>query len=301
MTHLTTNERKEMGKTDIYQNVTNTIIAAIEAGQTGDKLHMPWSGFPGLPTNAHSGKAYRGVNIPTLWALQLGRGYTSENWATYKQWQALGAQVRKGEKAAPIVFWKAVNGDPDADHAEADIRMVARWSMVFNADQVDGYTPPAPAPGAGQAAMIEHVEQFLLDSGADIRHGGGEAYYHFGEDYIALPAMALFHDTPGSTATEAYYATALHELTHWTGSARRLDRTQPTRFGGKAYAFEELVAELGAAMLCAMLGVTSSTRDDHAQYIDNWLKALKSDKRYIFSAASQAQKAADYLCSLQRE
>ncbi|MCB0208658.1 MAG: DUF1738 domain-containing protein [Anaerolineae bacterium] len=289
-----------MTRADIYQSVTDAIMQAIEAGQTAEKFVMPWDGFDALPTNATTHKSYRGINIPVLWAHQLGKGYPSGYWATYKQWQEIGAQVRKGEKGAAIIFWKMLEVEPEGDNDEAETRMFARWSTVFNADQVDGFEIPTITQ-EGTAGIIEDAEAFLAATGAVIQQGGTRAYYHPREDTIALPDREIFHDTPTSTATEAYYSTALHELTHWSGAAHRLDRKKGQRFGDADYAFEELVAELGAAMLSATLGITSSTRPDHAHYIDGWLKALKSDKRFIFSAASQAQKAADYLCSLQPE
>lgn len=289
-----------MTQQDIYQTVTNAIIEAIENGQTGDKFTLPWDGgHSGLPVNAATGKAYRGINVPSLWAYQLERGYSSPHWATYKQWKELGAQVKKGEKAASVVFWKAIVVDENQEAPEGEARMIAKWSKVFNAEQVDGYAIPETDTSGGQAETIEEVEIFIRETKADIRRGGNRAYYNATKDYIALPDLHMYRDTATTTATEAYYATALHELTHWTGAESRLDRTSPKRFGDKDYAYEELVAELGAAMLCAMLGITSSTREDHAQYIDGWLNALKNNKTYIFSAASKAQRAVDYLFTLQ--
>lgn len=299
-----TNNRGKKGKNttkpDIYQTVTDAIVTAIESGQTAEKWVMPWEGFTSLPLNASTGKSYRGINIPVLWVQQMERGFNSGYWATYKQWQEMGAQVRKGQKGANVVFWKLLDIEPEGDNDEAHTRMFARWSTIFNADQVDGFEFPTQE-GKGTAQTVETTESFMTATGATIKRGGASAYYHPDSDYIALPDQDGFYDTPTSTATEAYYSTALHELTHWTGASKRLDRKQSKRFGDTDYAFEELIAELGAAMLCAMLGITSSTRADHAHYIDGWLKALKSDKRFIFSAASQAQKAADYLFSLQPE
>lgn len=288
-----------MSKQDIYQTVTNTIIAAIENGQTAEKFEMPWSGFSSIPLNAQTGKTYRGVNIPMLWVTQMHEGYSSGYWGTYKQWQERGAQVKKGEKGTQIVFWKSFEIEPQDGSGEPETRMVARWSTVFNADQVDGFTIPVGHAAAGEAKIIDAAETFMADTGAIIKRGGDRAYYHKTQDYIALPDLSLFHDTKTSTATEAFYSTALHELTHWSGAEHRLNREKGRKYGDTKYAFEELVAELGAAMLCAALGISSGTRPDHAQYIDGWLKALKSDKKFIFSAASQAQKAADYLIGQQ--
>jgi antirestriction protein ArdC len=279
---------------DIYQSVTNSIIEAIEAGHTAEKFQMPWSGFSSMPTNAATENHYRGINIPVLWVAQLKHGYKSGTWATYKQWQERGAQVRKGEKASQIVFWKSYDIGPQGEDDEAETRAFAKWSAVFNADQVDGYEFKESRQ-QDNAEILETAEQFMTATGADIRKGGLLACYHREGDYIALPDMSLFHDTETSTASEAYYSTTFHELTHWTGAAQRLERDKGKKYGDPAYAFEEIIAELGAAMLSAKLGITNSARADHAQYVDGWLKALKNDKKFIFSAASQAQKAADYL------
>lgn len=296
----TTLKSKHASKPDVYQTVTNAIVEAIESGQTTEKFIMPWNGVSSLPVNASTQKVYRGINIPMLWMAQMENNYQSGFWGTYKQWKQLGAQVRKGERGTSIVFWKVADVEPEDDNQDAETRMFARWSILFNADQVNGYEIPYQET-QGDVQIIDAANAFIAATDATIRNGGSRAYYHRSDDYIALPEIDSFHDTPTMTATEAYYATALHELTHWTGAPHRLDRTKGKRFGDVDYAFEELIAELGAAMLCAMLGITSSTRPDHAHYIDGWLKALKNDKQFIFSAASQAQKAADYLYSLQPE
>jgi antirestriction protein ArdC len=285
-----------MTRTDIYQTVTNDIIAAIEAGQTSEKFTLPWAGAHGLPTNAATSNVYRGINIPVLWAHQQRHGYSSHQWATYKQWQALGAQVKKGEKASSIVFWKNIETQ-ESEAEETQPRMVARWSAVFNADQVEGYQPATIKQGSNVVDTIMHVEHFINNTKAIIIHGGTQAFYDLQKDMITLPERNLFRGTEERTAVEAYYATALHELTHWTGAGHRLDRfTDMTKHH---YAYEELIAELGSAMLCTLLNITGNSRHDHAQYIDGWLRALKNNKMYIFSAASKAQKAVDFLYGLQ--
>ena len=138
-------------------------------------------------------------------------------------------------------------------------------------------------------------------SGADIRHDEARAYYNTAGDYINLPSPEIFRETRGSSATENYYSMLFHELCHWTGAKHRLDRKDHKKFGDSVYAFEELIAELGAAMCCASTGVEAAVREDHTQYIESWLRLLKNDKRVIFAASSQAQKAVDYLFSLQGE
>jgi antirestriction protein ArdC len=251
-----------------------------------------------MPKNAFTKKQYRGVNVPLLWIRQQRDGYASGLWATYKQWQEAGAQVRKGEKGTPIVFWKMIDVEPINDDEEAGQRMFARSSTVFNVAQVGGFEMPSPAPRA-EITLKDSCTAFVQATGAVIEHGHAMACYNITHDKIEMPRAEMFKNTKAATAAENYYAILLHELTHWSGAKHRLDRAQNNRYGDQDYAFEELVAELGAAMLCASLGVTPAPRDDHAQYIKNWLKALNGDQRFIFSAASQAQKAADYLYSLQ--
>ena len=285
-------------KTDIYQSVTNSIVEAIENGATGEQFVLPWHGVSALPQNACTGKPYHGVNVPMLWACQMSRGFPSGIWATYKQWQEKGAQVKKGEKGSQVVFWKRIDIEPTQDDEERQGRMFARWSTVFNAQQVDGFelTPDyEPAEFDALAA----ADALVKASGADIRHGEARAYYRPSEDYINLPSPEAFKATSGSSATQNFYSVLFYELTHWSGSAHRLDRKKHKKFGDADYAFEELIAELGAAMVCVTTGVETAVREDHAHYIANWLKALKGDKQFIFAAASQAQKAVDYLHSLQ--
>lgn len=287
---------------DIHQHITNQIVEKIEAG--AGSFEMPWhrSG-PALtrPVNAHTGRAYRGVNILALWVAAEQAGYGSGYWATYQQWGKLGAQVRRGQKGTPIAFYKTEEReieDDETGEVERTTYWFARASWVFNAEQVEGWTPP-PVARAHAAKVIEAVEVFLGATGAQVRHGGDRAYYRPAADYIQMPERNRFKGSSTSSPTEAYYATLLHELTHWTGHEKRLDRRLSNRFGDQAYAMEELIAELGAAFLCADLGITNRPRADHAAYIASWLEVLKRDKRAIFSAASKASQAADYLADLQ--
>lgn len=284
---------------DVYEEITNKIVRAIEAG--ADDFKMPWhtEGGSALPVNAVTGKPYRGVNTIALWADALEKNFSTGTWATYQQWQSIGAQVRKGERSSVIVFWKFIDAKTDEEQPEGakdggvdDRRMFARAYRVFNADQVDGYTPPA-LPETSTAERDERAEAFFASLGAEIRHGGNQAFYSPGKDAIAMPPFEVFRDAG------AYYATLGHEVTHWTGAKHRLDRDMSGRFGDQAYAMEEMVAELGAAYLCADLGLESEPRPDHAAYIANWLQVLKSDNRAIFTAASKAQTAADYVHGLQ--
>lgn len=287
----------------VYETVTASIIAAIEAG--AGEFRMPWhraSTDDGIPCNAATGAQYRGSNILTLWATAMGKGYSGNRWATYKQWAALGAQVRKGEKAATGIYFSMV----EKESATGDTKAVpmAKAFYLFNADQVDGYTIPDTVTRQDDTSRIAAADAAIAATGARIVHSGTRAFYRPSTDDIYLPAREAFTGTDTSTATESYYSTALHELAHWTGHSSRLDRnfSRSQRFGDEAYAGEELVAELGAAFLCAQLGITNAPRADHAQYLAHWLKVLKADSRAIVRAASDAQKAADYVinCSSMR-
>ena len=195
---------------------------------------------------------------------------------------------------APVVFWKPLDKDEEADQAEENDRrrFMARGYSVFNAAQVDGYEAP-PAVILPPSVRIGRAEEFFAYLGADIRHGGNRAYFQPMTDHIQMPPFAAFRDAVG------YYATLSHEATHWTGTKTRLDRDMSGRFGSEGYAAEELVAELVAAFLCGSLGLANEPRPDHAAYITSWLKVLRSDNRAIFTAAAKAQQAADYLHSFQ--
>lgn len=280
-------------KADVYRAVTDRIIEAIEAG-AGEFL-MPWHGVSpgtGLPTNAATGKRYRGTNVLALWAEGSLAGHGSGYWGTYRQWQSLGAQVRRGERSATIVFYKPLAAEEDQDQPRK--RLFARASRVFNASQVDEWkSPEVDRPNL--AETLAAVEAFVGSVGGDIRHGFDHACYNLALDRIELPDRDRFAGTPTSSATEAYYATALHELTHWTGAPRRLKREFGKRFGDEAYAMEELVAELGAAFLCAEVGISASPRPDHAAYVAHWLEVLRGDRRAIFTAAQAAQEAVGFL------
>ena len=293
---------------DVYTQVTNNIIAAIEQG--AGHWQMPWHrAGEGLnrPVNIDTSNAYRGINVLSLWTAAQARGFSTGTWGTYRQWQNQGCQVRKGEKSSLVVFYKEFTVEEQRENGETEEgkRMMARASYVFNADQVDGFeAPPMPEP-KNPVEVIAAADAFIQATGANIRHGGTRAFYSLPQggsgDYIQMPEKSRFTGSKTSTATECYYSTLLHELTHWTGSTKRCDREFGKRFGDDAYAVEELVAELGAAFLCADLGVTLEPRADHAAYIQSWLKVLKADKKAIFTAASQAAKATDFLSSLQAD
>jgi antirestriction protein ArdC len=275
-------------KKDIYESVTQSVVALLESGV--EPWRKPWkstgAGPLALPVNAATGRAYRGINIPLLWAAGQQLGYESNGWLTYKQAQGIGAQVRRGEKATPVVFWKFVE-KPESDEDGEKSFAFARYYFVFNVAQVDGLPESKAAPAA--PIVSDNVIDVARAAGAEIRYGGDRAFYVPSADVIRLPNPEQFE------SRASFQATALHELTHWTGHESRLDRKFGARFGDEAYAFEELVAELGSAFLSATLGVENAPLEHHASYVDNWLRVLQSDKRAIFTAASQAQKAADFV------
>ena len=287
-------------KADVYARVTDRIIEALEQGTR--PWMKPWSaenaeGRIERPIR-HTGTPYRGVNVLLLWGDAIDKGFQSPQWMTYKQAQELGGQVRKGETGSLVVFadrYTKKETDEQGQEAEREIAFMKGYT-VFNTEQIDGLPAQyqhTPRPALPKMELHQAAEAFFTGTGARIRHGGARAFYVPSQDFVQLPPPETFKDA------ESYAATKAHELIHWTGHASRNDREFGRRFGDNAYAFEELVAELGAAFLCADLGITPDVRDDHAAYLASWLKVLKSDKRAIFTAATLAQKAADTLHQLQ--
>lgn len=277
---------------DIYERVTLQVIEAMERG--AGSFHMPWhvSGDCSAPENVVSRRPYRGVNLLLLGLLAETHGYASGEWATYNQWQALGAQVRKGEKSALIVFWKASERSraetEDDEEPSRNRPILARGYHVFNSAQVDGYSPK-PAPVLPESERVESAERFFAGLGFTIKHGGSRACYSPAEDVIRMPPFSCFRNAV------SFYSVLGHEAVHATGAAHRLNRDLKPRFAEESYAMEELVAELGAAFLCASLGLANEPREEHAAYLTGWLKVLRQDKRAVFTAASQALKAVDWM------
>ncbi len=282
-------------RTDLYQAITQQIINAIEAGASAATYQLPWhcNAKTSLPINAVSGRRYRGINTLLLWAAANQAAYPTGEWATYRQWDAAGAQVRKGERATVVLLWKAVcSGDDDAesDAARLQHRMLARAFCVFNVAQVDGHVLRRT-----ELPLIlrnEQTDAFFADQPASVWHGSECAFFDPASDTVSMPSFTAF------ASPDAYYSVYAHELTHWTGAKPRLNRDLSGRFGSEAYAMEELVAELGAAFTMGHLGLAAEPRADHACYIASWLGVLRGDPRAIFTAAGRAQSAADYLVSL---
>ena len=288
-------------KQDVYTRVTNKIIADLEKGNL--TWVKPWKskdfgGCVSLPMR-YDGQPYQGINVLTLWGTAVDKGYTHPVWMTYNKANELGGQVKKGEKGTLVVYANKFEKSEVNDEGQETTSIIPflKGYTVFNVEQISDLPEKyyeTPSRLGDTRARMEAVEQFIVNTKAVIEHGGNRAFYAPTPDKIQMPPSQSFH------VIENYYAILAHELTHWTGHSARLNRGFSTiRFAGKsAYAMEELVAEIGSAFLCAALGITPETREDHAAYIESWLVVLKKDKRAIFTAASHAQRAADYLRGL---
>jgi antirestriction protein ArdC len=289
-------------KADIYQRITDQIVTELEKGvkpwlqpwnaeHSGGRITRPLRG---------NGVAYRGINVLMLWSAAMEKGYAAPVWMTFKQALELKANVRKGERGSLVVYAdKILRTETDAATGEDSERTIPfmKGYTVFNVEQIDGLPEqfyPKPIPPMETVPLIDRAEAFFAATGATVVHGGSRACYIPSTDNIHMPCIDFFRDA------ESYYATRAHETTHWTRHKSRLERDfGRKRFGDEGYAMEELVAELGSAFLCADLDLTPEVREDHASYIASWIQVLKNDRRAIFTAASHAQRAADFLHGLQ--
>ena len=283
----------EQIRRDPFQDVTDRILEALQAGTK--PWVKPWNpdqaAGPQGPFNPTTGRYCRGINVLIL-GMDM-RAFTSGDprWMTYQQAKEKGWQVAKGEKATAIFFYKPLKvDDPEAKDGTRTIPMLKTYS-VFHATQVTGI-PAYQAPSVEEAPWQrpEAADLILTNSGADIRIGGGRAFYSPSTDHIQLPPEAAFH------GPHEWAAVALHELGHWTGHAKRLARDLSGRFGSGAYAQEELRAELASVFIGTTLGLPTDI-PQHASYISSWITKLKEDKREIFRAAADAQKIADLALS----
>jgi len=292
-----------------FDQITETIIKQMETH--GTNWTKPFTdGQGGLPRRAFDGrKMYRGINILML---GLCGGY----WATYDRWQQEGYQVRKGEKSSTVYFWKRLEKE-DQDTKEKREIWIFRSNPVFSADQLEvaglacmrrvkgtkkkeqfiskAWVNPNPTEFNDETEIVQAADEWIEATGADVRHSAKGAAYYSHADFIHMPNRELFLGSETADPTHCYYSTFLHELTHWTGASHRLSRDKGHKFGDKKYAFEELVAELGAAFQCALLGISMEPKPDHAEYLANWLTCLKEQPKAIYKAASLAQQAVDYI------
>jgi len=269
----------------IYSEITQSIIEQLENGAA--PWIKPWKADSSADKNLVSQKPYQGINRLLLGMSSMVKGFSVPVWASYKQWEAIGANVKKGEKGTKIVFYSPVSKE-NKQTGGVEKYAVLKTYFVFNAAQVEGIDIVPAETVAAEFTAVELAEQRIIKTGAAISHGGDAAFYMPSADRIQLPNKSAFDSEAN------YYATAFHELAHWTGSKNRLDRDlDKGRFGNPAYAFEELVAEMSAAFLCSDYGIQGELR--HAGYIGHWLKALREDSKAVFKAAALAQKAADYI------
>ena len=277
---------------DIHQTITNELLEAMEqARATGRRL---WDSQPSLPLNLSTNKPYSGINVLMLWSAGLRHGYASPYWLTFRQAQALGGQVRKGEHGTHCVFykpWESTDTNAATGETETVKGAVLKSFRVFNLDQIDGLEAPTQEERPAFVA-IEDAERILNASPARIAIGGTQAFYRPSDDTIHLPAREAFINP------EAFYNVALHEMCHSSGHVSRLARNFGGRFGTESYAFEELIAELGSAFLNADLGILNTTLPDHADYLSNWVRILKGDKKAILTAAAAASKAHAFIKGL---
>jgi antirestriction protein ArdC len=289
-------------RADVYSRITDKILADLAQGVR--PWMRPWNAehAAGRITRPlrHNGVPYKGINVVMLWSAATVKGYACPLWLTFKQALELGGSVRKGETGELVVYADRISRTETNDKGEETAREIPflKGYTVFNAEQCENlpaqYCARAEPPALTPPQRIEAADRFFAATGAIIRHGGTRAYYAEGPDFVQMPPFEAFRDA------ESYAATLGHECVHWTKHGSRLARDMGrVKWGDEGYAREELVAELGAAFLCADLGITPDVREDHAAYIASWLKVLQDDKRLIVSAASHAQRAVDYLHGLQ--
>lgn len=282
-------------RTSLYQEITDKIIAELEAGRV--PWVQPWGHTKtgvGLPKNAATGRRYSGVNILILWGAVIEKSFPSQLWLTFRQSLDLGGNVRKGEHGTTVVYAdrfipkaEIERAAKEGDDPEA-IPFLKRFTL-FNVAQCENLparlqAEPEPLP---EREIIPHAEALIAATGADFRIGGDRAFYSPSGDYIQVPPQQAFFEQIN------FYRTCFHELGHHSGHPSRLARDLSGSFGSKKYAFEELVAEMSSAFVCASLGILPTVR--HADYIGSWLEVMRADDHAIIRAASAASKAADYL------
>jgi antirestriction protein ArdC len=272
-----------------YERITNAIAAAL----SGDlpSWRKPWrtlrdSGAATIPRNAITGNSYCGINVPLLWV----RGDADMRYLTYRQASEHGGHVKRGEHGQTVVFWQKRQFKSRDDNGEETERsaLLLKTYIVFNISQTEGVQLPKPRDAVAPRDPPVIMVDVFAKLGATVRYGGDQACYAPGPDVICMPKPEAFSNE------DAFAATGLHEATHWSGAKPRLARDLTGRFGTRAYAGEELVAELGSAFLCAALGINSSL-EHHASYIETWRGLLRDDSRAVFTAASKAQAAADFI------
>jgi len=297
MSRPTARARTGQDRPGLYQEITDKIIAELEAGRV--PWIQPWrtaaANAPlAMPKNASTERRYSGINVLILWGAVIERGFSGQSWLTFRQALSLGGNVRKGQRGTTVVYADRFVPDDEKKRAvetgeDAQAIPFLKRFTVFNTDQCDGLpeevakAAPPPPPG-----LVEpEAERLIAATGADFRIGGARAFYSPSGDFVQVPPPQAYFEPIN------WHRTAFHELGHWTGHRSRLARDHSGSFGSKSYAREELVAEMAGAFICASLGIVPTVR--HADYIGSWLEVLREDNRAIIRAASAASKAADYV------
>ena len=289
--------RAGQDRTSLYAEITDKIIAEMEAGCV--PWVQPWGTAAvkaplSMPKNAATGRGYSGINVLILWGAVIERGFVGQSWLTFRQALSLGGNVRKGERGTTVVYADRFTPEEERRRAERDgsepgaIAFLKRFT-VFNADQCEGLPDDIAiaAPPSPEGLILPQAEALIAATNIDFRIRGERAFYNPADDFVQVPPPQAYFEPIN------WHRTALHELGHASGAAHRLNRDLSGSFGSKKYAFEELVAEMTSAFVCASLGITPTVR--HADYIGSWLEVIRENDRAIVRAASAASKAADYL------
>ena len=289
--------RAGVNRASLYQEITDKIIGQLEAGSV--PWVQPWGTTAvkaslAMPKNAASSRRYSGINVLILWTAVVERGFSCQRWLTFRQALGLGGHVRKGETGTTVAYADRFVPDRERERTQETgdepqaIPFLKRFT-VFNFDQCNGLPEDVAAnpPRIETNLILPRAEALIQASGIDFRIGGSKAFYHPTYDFVQVPPPEAFFEPVN------WHRTALHELSHASGHASRLNRDLTGPFGSKKYAFEELIAEISAAYLCATLAIEPTVR--HADYIGSWIEVLREDDRAIVKAASAASKAADYL------
>ena len=282
-----------MKKVSIHEKIANQVIEAMKT--SGNDWIRPWA-VPShqQPTSVVTDKEYTGINWLILGLAKFDQNFTTGKWATYRGWQKLGAQVKKGSKGHQIIYFNTVKVD-DQNSEESRTIPYAKPYTVFNADQVEGYD------FSEIDAMFHDMPDTVADDLANkigvkiVNDNKTQAHYIPSKDTINMPMQSQFEDL------ESYAATLLHEIVHWTSHKDRCDRNIKNKHGTKDYAFEELIAELGSAMLCGSLNISVRPREEHAKYLNIWIAKLSENPKAIFSASAKAQKAVNFILDRRNE
>ncbi len=287
---LQENQMERKGKIDVYQLVTDKIISQLEAGNV--PWRKPWASANAFPENFLSKKKYRGINVFILSAM----GYLSPYWLTYKQTRELGGHVKKGEKSTPVIYWNFIDKKNNCDGSEENQKQAfAKYYSVFNAEQIEGIDFPLHEEYVKSEFLTHEACESIVNgyhNGPEVVHNVQRACYSSVFDIINMPKKESFE------SSEFYFSALFHEFCHSTGHAKRLNRegiTNPNKFASHEYSKEELVAEMGAAFLCGITGISPVTLENSSAYLNCWIRVLKGNKKYLVQAAQAAQRAADHI------